>query len=73
LCNELHDVSRLSRLIKISAPSYTGAMENAQDRLSRALDEALEMTFPASDPISITPPHAMLMTGEGLVFDLPEK
>jgi hypothetical protein len=30
-------------------------MENTQDRLTRALDEALEMTFPASDPIALTP------------------
>lgn len=30
-------------------------MENTQDRLTRALDEALEMTFPASDPIAVTP------------------
>ena len=30
-------------------------MENIQDRLTQALDEALEMTFPASDPIAVTP------------------
>jgi hypothetical protein len=30
-------------------------MENTQDRVTRALDEALELTFPASDPIAITP------------------
>jgi hypothetical protein len=30
-------------------------MENIQDRLTQALDEALEMTFPASDPIALTP------------------
>ena len=33
-------------------------MENIHDRLTRALDEALEMTFPASDPIALTPPLA---------------
>jgi hypothetical protein len=30
-------------------------MENTQDRVTRALDEALELTFPASDPIAVTP------------------
>jgi hypothetical protein len=30
-------------------------MENTQDRLTKALDEALELTFPASDPIALTP------------------
>ena len=30
-------------------------MENTQDRLTNALDEALELTFPASDPIALTP------------------
>jgi hypothetical protein len=30
-------------------------MENIQDRLAEALDEALELTFPASDPIALTP------------------
>lgn len=30
-------------------------MENTQDILSNALDEALELTFPASDPIALTP------------------
>jgi hypothetical protein len=30
-------------------------MEDTQDRLSKALDEALELTFPASDPIALTP------------------
>jgi hypothetical protein len=30
-------------------------MENTQDPMTRALDEALELTFPASDPIAITP------------------
>ena len=29
-------------------------METIQDRLTQALDEALEMTFPASDPIAVT-------------------
>lgn len=33
-------------------------MENTQDRLTQelnaALDEALELTFPASDPIAVT-------------------
>jgi hypothetical protein len=42
-------------------------MDNRQDKLSRALDEALQMTFPASDPVAIaiaqpageqTPPNA---------------
>ena len=32
----------------------TGQME----RLDRVLDEALKDTFPASDPISLTPPSA---------------
>jgi hypothetical protein len=31
-------------------------MENTQDRLTQALDEALELTFPASDPIAVSPP-----------------
>jgi len=31
-------------------------MQNTQDRLSQALDEALELTFPASDPIAVSPP-----------------
>jgi hypothetical protein len=30
-------------------------MEITQDRTTRALDEALELTFPASDPIAVTP------------------
>jgi hypothetical protein len=30
-------------------------MENIDDRMTKALDEALEMTFPASDPIALTP------------------
>ena len=30
-------------------------MENINDRLTQALDEALELTFPASDPIAVTP------------------
>ena len=30
-------------------------MENIQDRVTQALDEALELTFPASDPIAVTP------------------
>jgi hypothetical protein len=30
-------------------------MENTRDRLTQALDEALELTFPASDPIAVTP------------------
>lgn len=29
----------------------------AQDRMNRALDAALEMTFPASDPIAIYAPE----------------
>jgi hypothetical protein len=45
----------------------------AQDRMERALDAALEMTFPASDPIAIYRPEepndgrageSMLSTGE---------
>jgi hypothetical protein len=30
-------------------------MENIEDKTSNALDEALELTFPASDPIALTP------------------
>jgi hypothetical protein len=29
-------------------------MENTQDRMGQALDAALELTFPASDPIAVT-------------------
>jgi len=32
-------------------------MDNRQDKLSRALDEALQMTFPASDPVAIAIAH----------------
>jgi hypothetical protein len=32
-------------------------MDDRQDRLSRALDEALQMTFPASDPVAIAIAH----------------
>jgi len=39
--------------------SYSVDMENIFDRdtqkLNAALDEALELTFPASDPIAVTP------------------
>jgi len=31
-------------------------MESIDDRISRALDSALEMTFPASDPIAVYMP-----------------
>lgn len=38
---------------------YSGGMENIFDQdtqqLNAALDEALELTFPASDPIAVTP------------------
>ena len=30
-------------------------MQTNQDRLTQALDEALELTFPASDPIAVAP------------------
>lgn len=30
-------------------------MENIEDKMNNALDEALELTFPASDPIALTP------------------
>ena len=56
-CNQLHDVSRYSRLIKTRRLPYIGGMENIDDRLTQALDEALEMTFPASDPIALSPPR----------------
>ena len=51
----MHDVSRRGRLIKACGLTYSRAMENIQDRMTKALDEALEMTFPASDPIALTP------------------
>jgi hypothetical protein len=31
-------------------------MQNSNDDLERALDEALRMTFPASDPVAIEAP-----------------
>ena len=31
-------------------------MQPIEDSTSRALDAALEMTFPASDPVAVTPP-----------------
>jgi len=30
-------------------------MEATQDKMTQALDEALELTFPASDPIAVAP------------------
>jgi hypothetical protein len=33
-------------------------MKDIDDRLNDALDEALEMTFPASDPIAVSPLQA---------------
>ncbi len=33
-------------------------IQKTQDRLTQALDEALEMTFPASDPIAVTLPES---------------
>ena len=30
-------------------------METTQDKSTNALDQALELTFPASDPIALTP------------------
>jgi hypothetical protein len=39
------------------------AMENTQDSLTQALDEALEMTFPASDPIAIRPASSFQREG----------
>jgi hypothetical protein len=50
----MHGVSRRGRLIKACAVTYSEGMENT-DRMTKALDEALEMTFPASDPIALTP------------------
>jgi len=55
LCNRLHDLSHLGRLIKARLLPYSKGMQNTQDRLTQALDEALELTFPASDPIAVTP------------------
>ena len=54
----MDDVSRGTRLIKPRLLKYIEEMENIQERLTNALDEALEMTFPASDPIALTPPRA---------------
>ena len=39
-------------------------MKDIDNRLSRALDEALEMTFPASDPIAITPSESEFTEGD---------
>ena len=39
-------------------------MKNTQDRLSQALDEALELTFPASDPIAVAPAAPINREGE---------
>jgi hypothetical protein len=40
-------------------------MENTQDLLTQAaLDEALEMTFPASDPIAISPSSSLSHEGD---------
>ena len=39
-------------------------MKDIDNRLSRALDEALEMTFPASDPIAITPSEREIAEGD---------
>ena len=61
----MHDVSRPRRLIKAGALPYSEGMENIQDRLTQALDQALEMTFPASDPIAITPPERLLRQHSG--------
>jgi len=38
-----------------------------EDRIDRMLDEALEMTFPASDPFTVYMPEADV--AEGSVFD----
>ena len=35
-------------------------METSDDRTSRALDSALEMTFPASDPIAVYMPRKLV-------------
>jgi hypothetical protein len=51
----MHCVSRCGQLIKACAVTYSIGMENIDDRMTKALDEALEMTFPASDPIALTP------------------
>ena len=37
------------------------------ERLDRMLDEALEMTFPASDPFTVYRPEAHI--ADGLAFD----
>ena len=33
--------------------------KDIQDRLTQALDDALELTFPASDPIAVSVPRAL--------------
>jgi hypothetical protein len=38
------------------APAPQVAMSEKERKLDRRLDEALEETFPASDPIAVSPP-----------------
>ncbi len=38
-------------------PEETSRKEQEQRRLERALDEGLEETFPASDPVNVTQPR----------------
>jgi len=41
---------------------FSRGMNN--DPVTLALDEALELTFPASDPIAVTPSHSILDAAE---------
>jgi hypothetical protein len=36
-----------------------------RDDLDERLDEALEETFPASDPVAVTPPRPVVKSGNG--------
>ncbi len=42
---------------------------STHDRLDRLLDEALEMTFPASDPFTVSIPERRVGEDRALVHD----
>ncbi len=56
----------------MSDPAHDAARKRRQ-KIQRQLDEALEASFPASDPVSIVTSHAEEDWGESETLPPPEK